>query len=363
MSRRRKTAIMLVSLTAIIGTASYIYIAAQSTWVESATFDDVGGAVEFAPDGKTFAARTGEYLWDLGEWNLTTGRPLWKRRLRDASLLRYDPDGILMVVRAKDSVALWNETTGARLAEIGAPFEEGLGEFRVAVSPDHSRAILSYDHGVVRIYGLPEGRLISTFSTSHAFLYCTELSHDGQTIALGGRLKSGSTSPAVILINVTDGSARATVPMSRVPRCLAFSADDAQLAIGYGGLRYTFFTGVTQFVGSPDSCFGRVLICNSRTGDEIATLGDQDHWIGCMAFSPDGTMLAAGGIGGPAPEPHVVMVWDNRTQKKVAVLRSQTGDIETVSFSPDGKLLATTSNGGWRHRKWTLKLWNVPGAK
>jgi WD40 repeat protein len=325
----------------------------------------VGGAAEFAPDGRTFVARTGEYLWDLGEWDLLTGRPIWKRRLRNASLLRYDPDGILMVVTANGSIALRNETTGDRLAELDAPFDEELGQYRLAVVPDRSRAILSYDSGVVRIYSLPEGELTRTMSTEHAFLDCAELSHDGQTLAVGGRLKSGSRSrAAVTLINLGDGSIRGTVPMRLDPRCLSFSADDARLAIGYGGLRYTLITGLTQLVGSPDSCFGRVLICDSRTGDEIATLGDQDHWVGCIAFSPDGSMLAAGGIGGPSPEPHVVMVWDIGTQKKIAVLRSQTGDIDAVSFSPDGKLLATASTGGYRQGpKWTLKLWNVPGAK
>ena len=67
-----------------------------------------------------------------------------------------------------------------------------------------------------------------------------------------------------------------------------------------------------------------------------------------MAFSPDGTRLAAG------LEDHTVRLWDVARQTEVATLEGHTDRVASVSFSPDGSLLA--SAGGWNDP--TVRLWN-----
>ena len=63
---------------------------------------------------------------------------------------------------------------------------------------------------------------------------------------------------------------------------------------------------------------------------------------GCLAFSPDGTLLAAGDV--------VIDAADGRVLR---VLRGHVAPVTGVAFSPDGTLLATGSFDG------TARVWEV----
>jgi len=74
-----------------------------------------------------------------------------------------------------------------------------------------------------------------------------------------------------------------------------------------------------------------------------------------VVFSPDGSLLAAGGRTGP------IHVWEipssvnmiSDHSKEVAVLRGHSSFVIGVAFSPDGRFLATGSRDG------TTRLWDV----
>ena len=69
--------------------------------------------------------------------------------------------------------------------------------------------------------------------------------------------------------------------------------------------------------------------------------------VNSVAFSPDGSTLAAGFQDG------TVMLWDAETRKRVATLEGHTANIRSLAFFPDGKTLASGSRDG------TVLLWDL----
>jgi WD40 repeat protein len=78
----------------------------------------------------------------------------------------------------------------------------------------------------------------------------------------------------------------------------------------------------------------------------------------CVAFSPDGKLLASGrdGEGGK-----FVILWDTATARERAVLRGHTHPVRTVAFAPDGKSLA--SGAGEAGKKGEIRLWDLSGER
>jgi len=73
---------------------------------------------------------------------------------------------------------------------------------------------------------------------------------------------------------------------------------------------------------------------------DSATLKPNAAEIRCVAFSPDGSLLAAGTRYG------LVKVWDTVGRQELQTLRGHAGDVWAIAFSGDGKLFATT-DGDW----------------
>jgi WD40 repeat protein len=69
-----------------------------------------------------------------------------------------------------------------------------------------------------------------------------------------------------------------------------------------------------------------------------------------IAISPDGSLVAAGGLDG------LVTVWEVAT-RRVRTFAGHTRPVSAVAFAPDGQTLA--SGGGDD----TLRLWDLTGAR
>ncbi len=77
------------------------------------------------------------------------------------------------------------------------------------------------------------------------------------------------------------------------------------------------------------------------------SLGGHNKGVACLATSPDGRLLAAGGYAG------VISLWRLSDQRLVGILRSHLAAVRCLAFSPDGGLLASGSEDG------EVRVWDV----
>jgi WD40 repeat protein len=111
-------------------------------------------------------------------------------------------------------------------------------------------------------------------------------------------------------------------------RCLAFSPDGRLVAAA----------------GHDDTRAIRVALFDVRTGREVKQLVERSErggGVGCLAFSPDGTRILTGNDG-----PGEVLLWDLAEGRLLfrASLHHQV--VNAVTFSPDGKLMASAGQDG-----------------
>lgn len=78
------------------------------------------------------------------------------------------------------------------------------------------------------------------------------------------------------------------------------------------------------------------------------------HSVTALAFSPDGSKLAAGGY-------QVVTLFDAATGRELTRFGGHPGAVTSLAFSPDGKLLVVA--GGLPGKKGEVRVWDVSWAK
>ncbi|MFJ8779799.1 WD40 repeat domain-containing protein [Streptomyces sp. NPDC102476] len=154
-----------------------------------------------------------------------------------------------------------------------------------------------------------------------------------------GRLLAAGTRGGVLLWQMPEFSRTAPVlalPDAFVSR-VAWSPDGGRLAV------------------TPVAGHGPLTVWDSRTWRVQREFGQPGGlgWAPCLAWSPDGSLLAAPG---PGERTSVVQIWDVGAAAVVLTLEPPPpvpGHVWSVRWSPDGHRLATTYRGG------TTLMWKI----
>ncbi len=321
-------------------------------------------SIAFSSDGSKLV--TADMAGVVKLWNTETG----KERLtltKQPSLIRwcsFSPNGRqLATADESQSVKLWDADTGQMLPPVTSN-EDMLSA--AVFFPDGRRLLTAAINGNMQIWDLSTRRKLTTLSGHSGYIQSIAFSPDGKILATGNydrtvklwnistgqemttikghgsavlavswspdgkRLVTGSADNSVKIWNVAD-QLEPILPAERITRYLATSVSSTSNNI--------LALGVT--------INKQVKLWNLSTGKEVTRLNEIGDNLLCAAFSPDGKLLATGGMDA------LVKHWDTTTGQMIKELRGHVSYVYSVVFSPDRKQLISGGNDQ------ALKVWDV----
>jgi WD40 repeat protein len=308
-------------------------------------------AVRFARDGRTLIASclggrtgcfdplTGKQLGPIrnppegfghrGDWLLQTA---------------LTADGTkAALVDAGGALHVWETATGKACCRIADPRvkpHHGEAEF----SPDGKLLLVKHRDGVLRIWDSTTGQAVCSLPETPDISYrrpCT-FSPDGRILATA----SNSDEKPIYLWNTAMGKEirQLTWPEKAGPTCMVFSADGKYLIVAHGAPEQA---GEFQehSLRVWEVATGRVL---HRFPTELQQFGTPEGSNRAAALSPDGkTFAAAAG--------NTILLWEMASGKERGRFTGHRESVWSLAFSPDGRLLAS---GGL---DCTALVWDVLG--
>jgi len=281
----------------------------------------------FSPDGRMLAsaASTLQAQCCVHFWDLATGellRKLPKHQHGDASLA-FSPDGKRLALGSSyydEVIRVWDSETLELVYAQKKP--SGISPAHcLAFSPDGATLAVAGHHGDVALWNAKTGQADRTLPGHAGSVYGTRFSPDGRMLACGG-----SDGIARVWRTASGELMQQFHPGGDSVQTLAWSADGKQLATAS-------FSGKTAHVWEVNS--GR------RGGKTGEAAGPINH----LAFSPNGMVLATGGV--------KTELWELKTGKALASLPANGGGLQWLA---DNRLLAAGHQGD-------VKIFELPEGR
>ncbi|MCA9668627.1 MAG: hypothetical protein KC503_23705 [Myxococcales bacterium] len=297
--------------------------------------------VTFSPDGRLLATASLDGAVRLYD-SAARGAPIAElgRHADGALAVAFSPSGRRLASAGADKLVRLYDV--ARRAPVGPPLRGHLGFVRaLAFSPDGKRlASASRDH-TLRVWDLAARRGGALRLRGHSqHVQALSFSPDGK------RLASASRDGTVRRFSVRKRRARgAPIEHGSAVYALAYAPDGRALASASEDGRVRLFAlGSTVLSGGGSTAAAAAAAATPRA----LTLGRSGSARYCLAFSPDGRRVAAGGEDG------TIALYDREAARADGpALIGHSNAVFACSFSPDGKTLASAGRDG------TVLLWHA----
>lgn len=345
-------------------------------------------ALAFSPDDKWLAS--GGYDKSIIVWNLSSGReefhlgglpvpppsldaPSQTLNKQAISALAFSPDGTRLVsVEVSGAVKVWNLQARKILFKIHPPRVHYYGG-SITYSADGKSLLVPVEkrarnatETAIGLYDAETGKSLRTIPTKWDFVSAIVPTQDGRLIAAGtvGADDDDDPSGSVQIFDLPSGEAQKTYPVV----VSAISPDGRWMSsFDNNGIYHPVLwdlkdgkrlhdltpKNASHIIFRPDGEEVAVTHGDSEAIDFLSTSSGQiiksvpggGYGLGTAAYSPDGTLLAAGSYSFGT-----IKVWDLASMKERVTLYGQS-PVQSVTFSPNGKLLAATSS--------ELRVWDV----
>lgn len=302
------------------------------------------GELVFSADGKILAA--GGFNKTIALYDVPTGKLLRiiEGHTGRVTCLSFSPDGKLLASGSDDgSIRFWDPATGkdAGVMEgVHSHGSHGHGTTTLGFFPDGKSIFSTGYDPTVHTWSVENHSEIHDFN-GHSDCCFAALSADGKLLATGSQ----------------DGSSQ--VWDAATGDSLFPLEPDPPIGGAFHHLTVPCFTpdGKRLFAGGGD---GLVRVWEIPGGKPIRSWQAHTGFVGAAEVSPDGGLLATGGmhpeggLGRPDNSwDNAIRLWDTSTFEKLLELNGHGMSVPHIRFSPDGTLMATGSWDG------SIVLWDL----